>query len=104
MAELKASTPTSITDLDVDSLVHCATYLSIPDISNMAMTCKFFRNAAYSDSIWHRLFRFQFFFFFYFFFTVNRFCDSLRMRKDYITCPPIGFECIWLNHLEIDDT
>ncbi|CAO2816257.1 unnamed protein product [Amaranthus hypochondriacus] len=57
MAELKASTATSITDLDVDSLVHCATYLSIPDISNMARTCKFFRNAAYSDSIWHRLFR-----------------------------------------------
>ncbi|XP_056698063.1 uncharacterized protein [Spinacia oleracea] len=48
---------TSITDLDVDSLVQCTNYLSIQDISNMAMSCKFFRNASFSDSIWHRLFR-----------------------------------------------
>ncbi|KAL2898592.1 putative E3 ubiquitin ligase complex SCF subunit sconB [Bienertia sinuspersici] len=52
-----SSNSTSITDLDVDSLVNCANYLSIQDISNMAMTCKYFRHAAYSDSIWHRLFR-----------------------------------------------
>ncbi|XP_048494242.1 probable E3 ubiquitin ligase complex SCF subunit sconB isoform X2 [Beta vulgaris subsp. vulgaris] len=64
MAEISASnnnnyssTSTSITDLNVDSLAHCANYLNIQDISNMAMTCKFFRNAAYSDSTWHRLFR-----------------------------------------------
>ncbi|KAL5975452.1 hypothetical protein ACLOJK_019774, partial [Asimina triloba] len=32
--------------------------LSLQDLSSMAMTCKFFRQAAYSDSIWHDLFRY----------------------------------------------
>ncbi|KAJ8441447.1 hypothetical protein Cgig2_023633 [Carnegiea gigantea] len=48
---------TTITELDIDSLAHCASYLSLQDISNMAMTCKLFKRAAYSDSIWHPLFR-----------------------------------------------
>ncbi|XP_021762285.1 probable E3 ubiquitin ligase complex SCF subunit sconB [Chenopodium quinoa] len=55
--DMNSSSSTSITDLDVDSLVHCTNYLSIQDISNMAITCKFFRTATDSDSIWHRLFR-----------------------------------------------
>ncbi|XP_010256532.1 PREDICTED: probable E3 ubiquitin ligase complex SCF subunit sconB [Nelumbo nucifera] len=58
--EISSSTntsSTSVTDLDVDSLAHCASYLSLQDLSNMAMTCKFFRRAAYSDSIWQRWFR-----------------------------------------------
>lgn len=52
--------PTTITDLDVDSLVQCASYLDFQDISNMAMTCKFLKKAAYSDVIWQRLFRYFF--------------------------------------------
>ncbi|KAK9272757.1 hypothetical protein L1049_003134 [Liquidambar formosana] len=48
---------TTITDVDVDSLAHCAAYLDLQDISNMAMSCKFFQRVAYSDSIWHRFFR-----------------------------------------------
>ncbi|KAL0343910.1 UNVERIFIED_CONTAM: hypothetical protein Sangu_1278400 [Sesamum angustifolium] len=45
---------TTITDLDMDSLTRCASYLSLRDISNMAMSCKYLSRAAYSDSIWHR--------------------------------------------------
>ncbi|MBA0858240.1 hypothetical protein Goshw_023300 [Gossypium schwendimanii] len=64
MAEPPASLPqtatteaatTKITDLDEDSLAHCATYLSLQDLSNLAMTSKFLKKIAYSDSIWlHR--------------------------------------------------
>ncbi|KAL1151244.1 hypothetical protein V6Z11_A09G028800 [Gossypium hirsutum] len=64
MAEPPASQPqtatteaakTKITDLDEDSLALCATYLSLQDLSNLAMTSKFLKKIAYSDSIWlHR--------------------------------------------------
>lgn len=51
---------TKVTDMDMDSLVHCARYLTIQDISNMAISCKFLNRIVYSDSIWRRLFRFYF--------------------------------------------
>ncbi|KAJ7970956.1 F-box/WD repeat-containing protein [Quillaja saponaria] len=54
---LKAETVTTITDLNVDSLAHCASYLNLQDVSNMAMTCKYFTKVAYSDAIWKRFFR-----------------------------------------------
>ncbi|XP_077233710.1 uncharacterized protein LOC143875999 [Tasmannia lanceolata] len=47
----------TVMDLDPDALVHCASKLSLQDLSNMAMTCKFFRRIAYSDSIWSNKFR-----------------------------------------------
>ncbi|PKH69521.1 hypothetical protein CRG98_050112, partial [Punica granatum] len=50
---------TSITDLDVDALAHCTSYLSLQDVSNMAMSCKFLNRVAYSDLVWHRLYREQ---------------------------------------------
>ncbi|KAK6913216.1 WD40 repeat [Dillenia turbinata] len=50
-------TPTAITDLEIDALAHCASFLSLQDVSNMAMTCRFLRAVAYSDQIWQRLFR-----------------------------------------------
>ena len=53
------SLPTAITDLNEDSLAHCATFLNLHDIFNLATTCKYLRQAAYSDSIWQRLFRFS---------------------------------------------
>ncbi|KAI5665617.1 hypothetical protein M9H77_15470 [Catharanthus roseus] len=49
--------PTSILDLNMDSLVQCASHLSIQDISNMAITCKYLQKIAYSDSVWQSLFR-----------------------------------------------
>ncbi|KAK4417690.1 hypothetical protein Salat_2181700 [Sesamum alatum] len=48
---------TTIMDLDMDSLTRCASYLSLLDISNMAMSCKYLNRAAYSDSIWQSLYR-----------------------------------------------
>lgn len=66
MAEPPASPPhsvttvaatTKITDLDEDSLGHCATYLSLQDLSNLAMTSKSLKKVAYSDSIWLHRFR-----------------------------------------------
>lgn len=48
---------TKVTDMDMDSLVHCASYLSLQDIANMAISCKFLNRVVYSDSIWRRLFR-----------------------------------------------
>lgn len=50
---------TMITDLNEDSLSHCATYLTLQDLSNLAMTCKSLKRAAYSDSIWEYWLRFQ---------------------------------------------
>ncbi|KAJ4961157.1 hypothetical protein NE237_021067 [Protea cynaroides] len=50
---------TNIMDLELDALVHCASFLNLQDLSNMAMACKFFKRAAYSDSIWNRWFREQ---------------------------------------------
>lgn len=44
--------PTTITDVDVDSLVSCALRLSLQDVSNMAMTCKYLKEVAYTDSLW----------------------------------------------------
>ncbi|XP_076955663.1 uncharacterized protein LOC143630565 [Bidens hawaiensis] len=43
--------------MDMDSLVHCTSYLTLQDISNMALSCKFLNRFVYSDSIWRRLFR-----------------------------------------------
>ncbi|XWS44272.1 hypothetical protein CRYUN_Cryun15aG0030500 [Craigia yunnanensis] len=53
----KAAATTKITDLDEDSLAHCATYLSLQDLSNLAMTSKFLKKVSYSDSIWLHRFR-----------------------------------------------
>ncbi|CAK9162874.1 unnamed protein product [Ilex paraguariensis] len=47
----------TITDLNMDALVHCASYLNLQDLSNMAMSCTYFNRVAYSDSIWQSLFR-----------------------------------------------
>ncbi|KAG6656389.1 probable E3 ubiquitin ligase complex SCF subunit sconB [Carya illinoinensis] len=60
MAEADPSRPlstTRITDVDVDSLAHCAGYLNLQDLSNLAMSCKYFKRVAYSDSIWLRWLR-----------------------------------------------
>ncbi|XP_050271491.1 uncharacterized protein LOC126715098 isoform X1 [Quercus robur] len=52
------STMTKITELDVDSLAHCASYLdNLQDLSNLAMSCKYLKRVAYSNSIWLRWFR-----------------------------------------------
>ncbi|MQM16941.1 hypothetical protein Taro_049904, partial [Colocasia esculenta] len=47
----------TVVDLDADALTHCANFLGLQDLANMAMTCKLFRHAAYSDSMWRRFFR-----------------------------------------------
>uniref|UniRef100_A0A1D1YXI1 F-box/WD repeat-containing protein sel-10 n=1 Tax=Anthurium amnicola TaxID=1678845 RepID=A0A1D1YXI1_9ARAE len=47
----------TVADLDADSLAHCAGFLGIRDLAHMAISCRLFRQAAYSDSIWRRLFR-----------------------------------------------
>ncbi|XP_071913077.1 uncharacterized protein [Coffea arabica] len=49
--------PTTIMDLNMDSLVHCTSHLNLQDISNMAMSCKYLRAVAYSDSVWQSLSR-----------------------------------------------
>uniref|UniRef100_A0A251J913 F-box domain-containing protein n=1 Tax=Manihot esculenta TaxID=3983 RepID=A0A251J913_MANES len=54
--DLASPPPSKITDLNEDSLSHCASYLSLQDISNLAMTCKFLKRVSYSDSIWQRCF------------------------------------------------
>ncbi|KAL6960731.1 hypothetical protein U1Q18_038494 [Sarracenia purpurea var. burkii] len=51
-----SASPTTVIDLNIDSLVHCATYLNLQDISSMAMSCKYLKRVAYSDSIWQRFF------------------------------------------------
>ncbi|EEF45019.1 conserved hypothetical protein [Ricinus communis] len=51
------ATTTKLTDLNEDSLAHCANYLSLQDLSNLAITCKCLKRVAYSDSIWHRCYR-----------------------------------------------
>ncbi|KAI3452336.1 hypothetical protein Pfo_009001 [Paulownia fortunei] len=48
---------TTITDLDMDTLTRCASNLSLRDISNMAMSCKYLNRAAYSDSLWQSFYR-----------------------------------------------
>lgn len=52
-----SSSNTTITDLNMDSLVHCASYLNLRDISNLAMSCNYLRRVAYSDPIWLRFSR-----------------------------------------------
>ncbi|XP_047162075.1 mitochondrial division protein 1-like [Vigna umbellata] len=47
---------TTITDLDEDSMVNCATYLSLRDVCNLAMASPALKRLAYSDSIWQRFF------------------------------------------------
>ncbi|KAI3779432.1 hypothetical protein L2E82_09151 [Cichorium intybus] len=48
---------TKVTDMDMDSLVYCASYLTLQEIGNMAISCKFLNRVVNSDSIWRRLFR-----------------------------------------------
>ncbi|KAL8471532.1 hypothetical protein ACS0TY_028971 [Phlomoides rotata] len=48
---------TAITDLDIDALTHCASYLNLRGISNLAMSCKYLNKVAYSDSVWQSLYR-----------------------------------------------
>ncbi|KAI9118910.1 hypothetical protein K1719_009585 [Acacia pycnantha] len=48
---------TTITDLNVDSLVHSAAYLNLQDVCNLAMTCRDLKRVAYSDSIWQHFYR-----------------------------------------------
>ncbi|QHN83521.1 hypothetical protein HN51_059987 [Arachis hypogaea] len=50
-------TPTSLIDLDVDSLSHCLAHLSVRDVSALAMTCTSLKRLTYSDSVWLRFFR-----------------------------------------------
>lgn len=52
-----AAAATAITDVDVDALARCADHLTLQEVSNMAMSCRFLRRVAYSDSVWHRLYR-----------------------------------------------
>ncbi|KAM7257102.1 hypothetical protein ACFE04_012843 [Oxalis oulophora] len=52
-----SATSISISDLNEDSLTQCFNYLTLQDISNIASTCKSLKLAAYSDSVWLRLFR-----------------------------------------------
>lgn len=49
---------TCMADLSVDALAHCADYLSLHDVFRLAISSKFLRTVAYSDSVWLRLFRF----------------------------------------------
>ncbi|MED6205595.1 hypothetical protein PIB30_019156 [Stylosanthes scabra] len=49
--------PTKLTDLDVDSLSHCLTRLSVRDVSALAMTCTSLKRLSYSDTVWLRFFR-----------------------------------------------
>ncbi|KAL5806610.1 hypothetical protein ACOSQ4_029343 [Xanthoceras sorbifolium] len=56
-SESSSSSTTTITDLNEDLLAHCASYLELQDVTNMAITCKSLKRAAYSDSVWQRLFR-----------------------------------------------
>lgn len=51
------TTKTTLQDVDVDALAHCAKYLNLQDLSNFATTCKLFKSVAYSDSIWNYWFR-----------------------------------------------
>ncbi|KAL8097816.1 hypothetical protein AgCh_030794 [Apium graveolens] len=48
---------TNITDVSMDSLIHCASFLNLQDISNLSITCKYLNTLAYSDSIWRSFFR-----------------------------------------------
>ncbi|XP_073142596.1 uncharacterized protein [Henckelia pumila] len=48
---------TIITDLGVDALAYCASFMRLRDVSNMAMSCRYLNTAAYSDSVWQSLFR-----------------------------------------------
>uniref|UniRef100_A0A2P2KCA7 Vegetative incompatibility protein HET-E-1-like n=1 Tax=Rhizophora mucronata TaxID=61149 RepID=A0A2P2KCA7_RHIMU len=52
-----SSSKTTIMDLSEDSLAHCAAYLSPRDLTNLALSCKSLKRAAYCDFIWHRCFR-----------------------------------------------
>ncbi|ERN16988.1 hypothetical protein AMTRI_Chr02g222440 [Amborella trichopoda] len=46
-----------VDDLDMDTLVHCTSSLNLQDLANMAVTCRRFRDVAYSDHVWNRRFR-----------------------------------------------
>ncbi|XP_078428113.1 ribosome biogenesis protein WDR12 homolog [Wolffia australiana] len=47
----------TLADLNADALTHCASFLGLSDLARMAMACRTLHQAAYSDSIWRRLFR-----------------------------------------------
>ncbi|KAK2419870.1 U4/U6 small nuclear ribonucleoprotein PRP4 [Trifolium repens] len=48
---------TTITDLNEDSIGHCATNLTLRDVCNLAMSSTALKRLAYSDSVWHHLFK-----------------------------------------------
>lgn len=43
---------TKVVDLDLDSLIVCASRLELRDLANMALSCRRLRDAAYSDAVW----------------------------------------------------
>ncbi|XP_045816846.1 mitochondrial division protein 1-like [Trifolium pratense] len=51
------SPATTITDLNEDSIGHCATNLTLRDVCNLAMSSTALKRLAYSDSVWHHLFK-----------------------------------------------
>lgn len=55
----RSKPPTRIDDVDEDSLVQCTGDLSLRDVCNMAMSCKYLKRVAYSDPIWQRFSRDQ---------------------------------------------
>ncbi|MCL7039388.1 hypothetical protein MKW94_017579 [Papaver nudicaule] len=54
---VSSTTETTVQDVNVDALAHCAMYLNLQDLSNFATTCKLFKSVAYSDPIWNYWFR-----------------------------------------------
>ncbi|GAU47547.1 hypothetical protein TSUD_284140 [Trifolium subterraneum] len=48
---------TTISDLNEDSIGHCATNLTLRDVCNLAMSSTALKRLAYSDSVWHHLFK-----------------------------------------------
>ncbi|XP_061360831.1 uncharacterized protein LOC133304785 [Gastrolobium bilobum] len=52
-----ATKETTISDLDEDTIAHCAAYMNLRDVCNLAMTSTSLKRLAYSDSIWQHFFR-----------------------------------------------
>ncbi|XP_050908711.1 uncharacterized protein LOC127122411 isoform X1 [Lathyrus oleraceus] len=48
---------TTITDLSEDSIGQCATNLTLRDVCNLAMSSTALKRLAYTDSVWHHLFK-----------------------------------------------
>ncbi|KAL5080213.1 hypothetical protein RYX36_008634 [Vicia faba] len=51
------SAATTITDLSEDSIGQCATNLTLRDVCNLAMSSTALKRLAYTDSVWHHLFK-----------------------------------------------